>query len=311
MTAALSNPTTSPVVLVTGANGLVGARLCAALAERGADVRALVRREGTAPALPGVSEHVGDFADPAVAAAVVAGADAVVTTVHPMGSDLATQARVGVKGTTLLARAAKDAGVARFVHVSTCAVYDRRPGAGDVDETSPLVGDDAGDYPLTKRDGDAALAGIGGLTRVLVRPPAILGPGETSVWNTLRPAQLRDSEEQRRGNPAGTFAWVHVDDLAALLADLATGAVAEAADAQDGPVAGGCTAVNVAGEPATYGDYVGAVTGALGEAPQWEEGQPVWTGQIRTDRARAWGWTPAVTRDAALAELAAGLHHQP
>jgi nucleoside-diphosphate-sugar epimerase len=301
----------APVVVVTGANGLVGARVCAALVERGATVRALVRRAGTAPVLDGVSEQVGDFADPAFAASVVQGADAVVTTVHPMGSDRATQQKVAVEGTPLLARAARDAGVPRFVHVSTCAVYDRSPGSGDADETSALVGDDADDYSVTKRDTDAALAEVSGITRVLVRPPAILGAGETSVWNTLRPAQIREDEQQRRTNPARSFAWVHLDDLATLVADLATGRVAEAADVATGPVAGGCTAVNVAGEPATARDYVGTVAQALGVEPVWDEDFPAWTGQISADRARGWGWTPAVTLDQALAELSHGLAQPP
>lgn len=297
----------SPVVVVTGANGLVGARVCAVLAKRGATVRAVVRRAGVAPVLDGLSEHVGDFADPAFAATVAEGADAVVTTVHPMGSDRATQQRVAVEGTPRLARAARDAGVARFVHVSTCAVYDRRPGIGDVDETSALVGDDADVYAVTKRDTDAALAEVSGITRVLVRPPAILGPGESSVWNTLRPAEIRDDEQQRRTNPARTFAWVHVDDLAALVADLATGQVPEAAGVAMGPVAGGCTAVNVAGEPATARDYVGTVSQALGLAPVWDDDLPAWTGQILADRAGGWGWAPAVTLVQALAELSDGL----
>jgi nucleoside-diphosphate-sugar epimerase len=186
-------------------------------------------------------------------------------------------------------------------------VYDRSPGTGDVDETSALVGDDAGDYPLTKRDTDAALADVDGITRVLVRPPAILGAGETSVWNTLHAAEIRDDEQQRRANPAGTFAWVHVDDLATLVVDVATGQVAEAAAVSTGPVAGGCTAVNVAGEPATARDYVGTVCEALGLAPVWDDNLPAWTGQIRTDRARGWGWTPAVTLKQALDELSSGL----
>jgi nucleoside-diphosphate-sugar epimerase len=298
----------SAVVVVTGANGLVGARVCSAVVERGGTVRAVVRRAGTARALDGLSEHVGDFADPFFAATVVAGADAVVSTVHPMGSDRATQQRVAVEGTSLLARAARDAGVARFVHVSTCAVYDRRPGTGDVDERSALVGDDADDYAVTKRDTDAALAGIDGMTRVLVRPPAVLGAGETSVWNTLRPAEIRDDEHRRRTNPVRTFAWVHVDDLSALVADIATGGVAEvAADASTGPIAVGCTPVNVAGEPATARDYVGTVCQALGLEPGWDDELPAWTGQILADRARGWGWAPAVTLDEALAELSDGL----
>ncbi|MCW2812113.1 MAG: epimerase [Friedmanniella sp.] len=299
--------TSSAVVVVTGANGLVGARVCAALVERGATVRAVVRRPGTAPALAGLSEQVGDFADPAFAATLVEGADAVVTTVHPMGSDRATQESVAVEGTARLAQAARDAGVPTFVHVSTCAVYDRSPGTGDVDETSALVDDEADVYATTKRDADAALAEVDGLTRVLVRPPAILGAGDTSVWNTLRPAEIRDDEAARRTNPERSFAWVHVDDLAALVADLATGRVAPAAAVETGPVEGACTAVNVAGEPATTRDYIGTVTKALGLEPLWDEGLPAWTGQISCDRARGWGWTPTVSLDQALAELRDGL----
>jgi len=298
---------TPAVVVVTGANGLVGARVCAAVVERGGSVRAVVRRAGTAPVLDGLSEQVGDFADPAFAATLVEGASAVVTTVHPMGSNRATQERVAIEGTSLLARAARDAGVARFVHVSTCAVYRRGPGVGDVDETSALVGDDADVYAVTKRDTDAALADVEGLTRVLVRPPAVLGAGETSVWNTLRPAEIRDDEQQRRANPASTFAWVHVDDLASLVADIAAGHVVSTADVSTGPVAGGCTAVDVAGGPATTRDYVGTISQALGLAPVWDDDLPAWTGQILTDRARGWGWAPTVTLDTALAELAGGL----
>lgn len=295
-----------PTVVVTGANGLVGSHVCAALAERGATVRAVVRRPGTAPRHDRVEELVGDFADPATAAAVVTGADAVVTTVHPMGSDRATQERVGIAGTTTVAEAAAAAGVARLVHVSTAAVYDRSPGVGDVDEDSALVGDDANDYAVTKRDTDAALARVEGPTRVVVRPPAIVGPGESSVWNTLRPATTRDDEAERRANPRRSWAWVHVTDLATLVADLATGAVAESDDPASGPVAGGYTAVNVAGEPATWGDYLGTVTAALGVEPVWEDGE-AWTGQVSADRARGWGWRPAVTLDEALAEIGEGL----
>jgi len=297
---------TSPVVVVTGANGLVGSHVVAALAERGAAVRAVVRRVGTAPRASGVEEHVGDFADPDFAATVVAGADALVTTVHPLGSGRDDQRRVGLDGTLVIAEAAVDAGVPLLVHVSTAAVYDRSPGTGDVGEDAALVDDDAGDYAVVKRDVDAALGRLAGTTRVLLRPPAILGLGESSVWNTVQPAALAADEARRHAIADQTFAWVHVDDLAAIAADLATGAIAPSHDPEAGPVEGGCTPVNVASGPATQRDYVGAVTEALGVEPTWDD-KPAWTGQIRADRARRWGWTPRVSLEDALAELQAGL----
>lgn len=295
-----------PVVVVTGANGFVGSRMCGALVDRGARVRAVVRRPGAAPQREGVEERVGEFFDPELAADVVRGATAVVTTVHPMGTARENQHRIAVEGTPVLARAARDAGVRLLVHISTAAVYDRSPGVGDVDESAALVSGDDNAYAATKRDTDAALAGVDGLTRVIVRPPAILGAGESSIWNTLRPAELHDDEDARRANPEQSFAWVHADDLVTLAADVATGQVPTSSDPDRGPVPDGCTPVNVAAGPATHRDYYGTVTAALGVEPVWERG-PAWTGRILADRARAWGWTPTVDLERALEEIAEGL----
>lgn len=296
----------SPVVVVTGANGFVGSRICEALRDRGASVRAVVRRSGTAPAGEGVVEWVGDFGDPAQAAAMVRGASAVVTTVHPMGTDYDTQHRVAVEGTPVLARAASDAGVEYLVHISTAAVYERSPGIGDVDETSALVTDDANAYAVTKRDTDAALCEVDGLTRVLLRPPAILGAGETSIWNSLRPADIRDDEDARHAVPGQSFAWVHVDDLAAIAADVASGRVATSTDPDQGPVRGGCTAVNVAAGPATARDYYETVARSVGVEPVWDDA-PAWTGRVLATRAHGWGWAPTVDLTEALTEIEQGL----
>jgi nucleoside-diphosphate-sugar epimerase len=301
---------TAASVVVTGANGFVGSRICEALVERGVSVRAIVRRAGTAPETPGVAEVVGDFTAPDFAATVVSDATAVVTTVHPMGSDRATQHRIAVEGTPVLARAAASAGVERLIHISTAAVYDRSPGIGDVDESSALVADDANDYAVTKRDTDLALAGVNGITRVLLRPPAILGPGPTSSWNTLRPAEMLDDEDARRAISEKTFPWVHLADLASLAADLASGRVPDAADPASGPVARACIPLNVAAARATQRDYFAAVTGALGVDPVWEQA-PSWTGRLLADRAHGWGWIPTVDLAQALAELVAGLSAGP
>jgi nucleoside-diphosphate-sugar epimerase len=71
-------------------------------------------------------------------------------------------------------------------------------------------------------------------------------------------------------------------------------------------VAGEATPVIVAGEPATWRDYLGTVARAVGVEPEWTD-EPVWTGQLRTDRARRWGWAPRVGLAQALEELRRGL----
>jgi nucleoside-diphosphate-sugar epimerase len=71
-------------------------------------------------------------------------------------------------------------------------------------------------------------------------------------------------------------------------------------------VEGAATPVIVAGEPATWRDYLGTVSDALGVEPEWTD-EPVWTGTLVTDRARAWGWAPTVTLAEAMDELRRGL----
>jgi len=145
---------------------------------------------------------------------------------------------------------------------------------------------------------------------VLLRPAAILGPGPTSIWNTLRPAAMRDDEQTRRTVADQTFPWVHLADLASLAADLTSGRVPDAADPANGPVPHACIPLNVAAARATQRDYFEVVTGALGVDPVWEEA-PSWTGRLLTDRAHGWGWIPTVDLAQALAEIVAGLSVRP
>ena len=145
-----------------------------------------------------------------------------------------------------------------------------------------------------------------GLTRVLLRPPAILGAGESSIWNSA----ATGGDPRRRGGTArraaADFAWVHVDDLVALAADLATGRVPASTDPGTGPVAGACTPVNVASGAATVRDYYEAVTGASASPRSGTTGRRGPAGSWPT-APRSWGWTPAVDLTAAFDEVAEGL----
>ncbi len=53
-------------------------------------------------------------------------------------------------------------------------------------------------------------------------------------------------------------------------------------------------------------EHVGTVTPALGVDPVWDD-REVWAGLILADRARGWGWAPAVGLADALAELEEGV----
>lgn len=294
----------SQTIVVTGANGLVGTATCRALAVRGVQVRAVVRRPGTAPELQGVEEVVGEVQDPDFTARVCSGADAVVNTVHPMNDEDLQEASAGWAGA--LARTAREAGATRFVQVSTTSVYQRDENTDDVDEDSTLVDDSANSYSVTKRMTDEAVSQVEGITRILVRPTAILGPGDTSVWNTLRPQAIRDDVEARTDDPDRTFGWVHITDLADLIADAATGAFATSDDPSNGPAEGDVTAVNAVSGNVPMRDYLEPVAGAMGVDPVWET-RPAFGATLLADRARGWGWEPKVTFNDAMQELVDGL----
>lgn len=209
------------VVAVTGANGFVGARTCALLAAAGASVRALVRRAGAAPGGERVEEVVTDL-DADDLAEHLRGTDVVVHTAATAGSDLEAARAVNVDGTRAVLAAARAAAVDRVVHVSTTSVI----AADDevVDEDAPVVGDDASPYAVTKRQAEevVAEAAAAGSRTVVLRPPAVLGWGPTSTWGQRVPAWVRDGEMPIPFDERDTFAWVHVDDLAAAVALAAT-----------------------------------------------------------------------------------------
>jgi nucleoside-diphosphate-sugar epimerase len=118
-------------------------------------------REGLGIPLPGVDEHVLDIRD--VTPAHLDGAFAVVNVAalatdalgerHP---DIAIS--INLDGALSLARAARDAGVSRFVQVSTVGSYDAGP-EGMVDEDSPAAPSSI--YRRSKVEAEIALLDMG------------------------------------------------------------------------------------------------------------------------------------------------------
>jgi nucleoside-diphosphate-sugar epimerase len=132
-------------ILVTGHLGYIGAVLAPLLAAGGHDVAGfdadLYRGCDFGPAPGGVAGRIGDVRD--LGPADLAGFDAVVHLAalsnDPLGSlDPALTLAVNAEGTLSLARAARDAGVRRFIFASSCSMYGASGTDDALDESAPL-----------------------------------------------------------------------------------------------------------------------------------------------------------------------------
>ncbi|NCP11731.1 MAG: NAD(P)H-binding protein [Sphingomonadales bacterium] len=188
------------VIAITGATGFVGSTLVDLAVARGHHVRALTRRPQ--PDRPGLTWIAGALDRRDALAELVDGADAVIHVAGAVNArDRAGFAAANIAGTEAVAAAAREAGIARFVHVSSLSA--REPGISD--------------YGWSKAGAETAVM-AGGLDWIIVRPPAIYGPRDTEMLEMFRLAA--------RGlallPPGGRLSVIHVGDLAELLLALAT-----------------------------------------------------------------------------------------
>ncbi len=173
-------------VLVTGASGFVGRRLCVALKTSGHAVHAAVRGHARVKGmdLDGVLQ-VADIGPDTDWGSHLGGFDAVVhlaARVHVMSETAADPLdafrRVNVDGTQRLADAAAAAGVARLIFLSTVKVVGESTTDRPFSESDPLHPEDP--YGVSKMEAEAALAQIAfatPMTAITLRPPLVYGPG--------------------------------------------------------------------------------------------------------------------------------------
>lgn len=167
-------------VLVTGATGFVGRALCEQLIAAGHEVIPAVRfRAG----LPNESV-VGDIGSSTDWRLALVGCDAVVhlaARVHMMQDNahdsLALYREINTEATLNLARQAAEAGVKRFVFISSIKVNGEGGDAAYREFDVPVPADA---YAISKWEAEQGLRRIAretGLEVVILRPPLVYGPG--------------------------------------------------------------------------------------------------------------------------------------
>jgi len=129
--------------LITGATGLLGSHIAEKLVQAGEPVRALVRPNSDISFLDslGVQKAVGDITVPASLTEAMDGVSTVYHAAAQVG-DWGPWSRfvaISIDGTVNMLNAARDAGVKRFLHVSSISAYGHPDGDGLVlDESAPL-----------------------------------------------------------------------------------------------------------------------------------------------------------------------------
>ncbi len=212
-------------LLVTGANGFVGAAACRHALATGRAVRGAVRTagstgQGVEAALVAAMDGQTDWTD------ALSGCDSVVHTaarvhvMHESSADpLSEFRRINVEGTLNLARQAAAAGVRRFVFVSSVKVNGEgtEPQQPYRASDTPAPKDAYGTSKAEAEQGLHRIAAETGLEVAIVRPPLVYGPGVKANFASLMRAVRRGMPLPLGAVTRNRRSLVALDNLADLL----------------------------------------------------------------------------------------------
>jgi dihydroflavonol-4-reductase len=206
------------MVVVTGANGHIGANVVRALLQQGLLVRAVVHRNAAALVGLGVELVPGNVEQAEGLREAFAGADVVIhlaAMISITGSQGGAVERMNVEGARNAARAAREAGVRRLVHVSSIHAWHLSRSEALTEESPRATADDPA-YDRSKAEGEAQVREevAAGLDAVIVNPSGVIGPYDYAP-SRMGQMLVMMAEGAVPALVDGGFDWVDARDVAA------------------------------------------------------------------------------------------------
>jgi nucleoside-diphosphate-sugar epimerase len=202
---------------ITGASGFIGLSIVRAALERGYTVRVLTRKSNI-PQLADLSDQIkifnGDFFTHQNFGSFVNGLDAVINAAGEYAHS-SRMAAVNLDGPQALYKFAQNAGVRRWIQISSVGAYGRVPG-GIITESN--VDSPQGEYELTKSAFDQWLLnqrGRGEMSCTILRPSIVFGEGMPNKSLQALIGTIKRGQFFYIGKTGAIVNYIHVADVAA------------------------------------------------------------------------------------------------
>ncbi len=321
----------TPRVFLTGGSGYLGRNLVRHFVGQGAHVVALARTDRAAEVVRslGATPFAGDLQDPRLADGIAGCAwlvHAAADTRH--GRPTAAQSRTNEQGTRNVVTAARAAGVARLVHVSSESVLLDGSPLIDATEDLPYPARPAGGYARSKGAAERIALSLArpGFAVMVVRPRFVWGRDDSTALPHLVAAARAGKLAFVDGGRHRTSTTHVANACEGVALALARGRSGEVYFISDGPpiefrefvtrllATRGIAAPDrtapgwLVRSIAAAGDLLADLTGGRLRAPVTREELATSTVEVTLDIRKArteLGYRPIVTREQGLAELAA------
>lgn len=200
-------------VLITGGAGFLGINQVRYLLERGHKVRSLDIAPFSYPEASKIDVHTGDIRDRAAVDRAMAGIDVVIHTAAALPLYSPEDIRsTDLDGTRNCLDAAADAGVDRFIHVSSTAVYG-------IPDHHPLLEDDrldgVGPYGEAKVEAERLCLEARKAGRIvsIIRPKSFVGPERLGIFAMLYDWAKDGKHFPLPGSGKNRYQLLDVEDL--------------------------------------------------------------------------------------------------